>query len=621
MTIRFLGWVSGALAAIAIVACSALAAGGSVRGRIVFTATDAPFANDVMLVRANGARLDLSRSAAFDGAPVVSPHGKHVAFFSMRGGHGAEYVVSTDGTGLRRVTPPIGVEPSVAWSPSGSHLAVLTGAGQSAGSIHLAAAGGSVWRLVAGVDQPQALVGWSPDGHRIAYTNEPGVEVVTPTGRKLLDLAGEGASWSPAGRLVVTRDSTTMDVYDPAGRRVASLPATSAAWSPGDLLATSTANGVLQVRSHGVGRPSVSIHLGHGGSIRWVSPAVVQIGQTTAGFDVATKRTIKLPGGFSAAASVLPSLGVAFGEPSFGKLAKAQVGGRNRIVTSYATCQGRNADPFYSLQALPDGSGAVYAGDCAPQSDVFAVRPDGSGLVRLTHTRDDESSVAASPGGTKLAFTRTVEAECVGCDQRLVVANADASSAVSVPLAGPAGGIRQDQDASFSPDGSSIVFSRWNSSVGDAARLYRVPASDGAATALGVVGTAPAWGPLRVGYLAPKGVATVMPDGSGARQLPGLALADEGPLAWSTSGRLAVLRTSLPVAILIPSTGRHLTLPGFTEPIEHGAGLAWSPDGTKLAFVASDRDGVGDVWTVNADGTGLVRVTHQLGAGGTLSWR
>jgi len=89
----------------------------------------------------------------------------------------------------------------------------------------------------------------------------------------------------------------------------------------------------------------------------------------------------------------------------------------------------------------------------------------------------------------------------------------------------------------------------------------------------------------------------------------------------SSTGRLAVLRTSQPLAIVIPSTARRIPLPGFTEPTEHGAGLTWSPDGTKLAFVAADADGVGDVWVVNADGSGLTRVTRELGAGGTLSWR
>ena len=65
-------------------------------------------------------------------------------------------------------------------------LSVLSPPGQGTGAIHLTTAGGTGWRLIAGVDQPSALVGWSPDGRRIAYTNQlGGVEVVTSAGRKL----------------------------------------------------------------------------------------------------------------------------------------------------------------------------------------------------------------------------------------------------------------------------------------------------------------------------------------------------------------------------------------------------------------------------------------------------
>ncbi|HEU5371324.1 MAG TPA: hypothetical protein VFU51_02940, partial [Gaiellaceae bacterium] len=427
MTNRALAGAVGAavLVVMGVVVCAAaLAAGTSLTGRIVITASDAPFADDVTLVRLNGARIDLSKSPAYDAAPVVAPDGKHVAFFSLRGGRGAEYVVALDGRGLRRVTPKMDVPPSIAWSPSGSQLAVLTGGGQGGvGAIHLAAVTGGAWRLVAGVARPAALVGWSPVGGRIAYTNEAGgVVVLSLSGRKLLDLAGESGSWSPTGRLAVVRASTA-DVYDARGRRVASFSAVAASWSPGDRLATLTSRGVLRVRSHGVGRPSVSVHVDRAGPIRWVSPTVVQVRGALA-FDVAKKHVVTLPSAFTTSSSVLPSLGVAFGEPRFATLAKAQVGGTNRVVTSYAICQGKNADAFSSVQALPDGSGAVYAGDCAPPADVFAVAPNGARLARVTHTLQDESSVTASPDGSRLAFTRTAGAQCVGCDQQLWVTNA-----------------------------------------------------------------------------------------------------------------------------------------------------------------------------------------------------
>jgi Tol biopolymer transport system component len=45
------------------------------------------------------------------------------------------------------------------------------------------------------------------------------------------------------------------------------------------------------------------------------------------------------------------------------------------------------------------------------------------------------------------------------------------------------------------------------------------------------------------------------------------------------------------------------------EPAD-GALPAWSPDGTKIAFVSA-RDGTGDIYLMNADGTGVRRLTHD----------
>jgi Tol biopolymer transport system component len=51
------------------------------------------------------------------------------------------------------------------------------------------------------------------------------------------------------------------------------------------------------------------------------------------------------------------------------------------------------------------------------------------------------------------------------------------------------------------------------------------------------------------------------------------------------------------------------------------AGLAWSPDGSQLVFTAEDADRVSDLYTVRVDGTHLTRVTHDLGAISSVSWR
>lgn len=46
---------------------------------------------------------------------------------------------------------------------------------------------------------------------------------------------------------------------------------------------------------------------------------------------------------------------------------------------------------------------------------------------------------------------------------------------------------------------------------------------------------------------------------------------------------------------------------------------AWSPDGRQIAFTG-DKDGNREIYVMNADGTGLVRLTDNTVEDGTPSW-
>jgi TolB protein len=49
---------------------------------------------------------------------------------------------------------------------------------------------------------------------------------------------------------------------------------------------------------------------------------------------------------------------------------------------------------------------------------------------------------------------------------------------------------------------------------------------------------------------------------------------------------------------------------GITQVIEREAGnLSWSPDGSRILFTACNG-GAPDLYVVNADGSGLTRITH-----------
>jgi WD40 repeat protein len=179
-----------------------------------------------------------------------------------------------------------------------------------------------------------------------------------------------------------------------------------------------------------------------------------------------------------------------------------------------------------------------------------------------------------------------------------------------------------DSVPSFSPDGSTIVFSH---STGDTpGDLVEIPSAGGTQRPLPVPGMSPAWGPARIAFTTTKPtVETVLPDGSRqvvAAKDPRLIV---GSLAWSPDGRLAWLEAPAHrvLALAIWNGSRVVSTPlGELREPYRGTGLTWSPDGTRLAFTAADAEGTADIWTVAADGTALTRVTHGLGAVAGLSW-
>jgi len=87
--------------------------------------------------------------------------------------------------------------------------------------------------------------------------------------------------------------------------------------------------------------------------------------------------------------------------------------------------------------------------------------------------------------------------------------------------------------------------------------------------------------------------------------------------AWSPDGRMiAFTDSSGEVAVLNPATG---SITALTQHPAHDGAPDWSPDGGRIAF-ASNRDGLAELYLMNADGSSPVRVTNGVGFAGSPAW-
>jgi Tol biopolymer transport system component len=612
-------------------------------GVIVFAADRAPlYYGEIYRVDLDGKRVDLSRNVAHDVAPAISPDGKAVAFVSNRGGRVALYTVRIDGTHLARVSPYFftrgdgqGAEGLVAWSPDGTRLAASIG---GYGGASLLWFGDALGRGHAVHNGGAAAIRWSPDGSEVAYqSNDSEIDVVTPAGKRLWTVPGDYGrpfAWSKRNRLAVEYDKT-IAVYDERGRKLTSFRGSDAAWSPAGSRLATVLGRRLQVRPGGVGAPAVDAQLppttegAAYGPIDWLGDARLRVanGDGFVGFDVADDRQLQLPPSFAtfdypdavsadgnevAAVTVRKDLTATLAVDGYG-------GAVGAPLAMGPPC---SEQPWFQVvQFTPDARSLVYQTGCAePNADLYSIGGNGKGLRQLTSTSAHEFEPTWSPDGTKIAYVQQIVAnKCDGCPSTIWVMNADGTGQHAITVGGD--GWFDDHPA-WSPDGRAIAYQHATYDTGPS--VWTIPAAGGAAAQLLSHGDDPAFGPTRLAYIrgdvAPTLVQTSRFDGTDARTVARDSAAEIGSLAWSGSGTLAYLRSDEHGRLSLVIGPARYPL-GSLDASPLGSGLAWSPDGTELAFDATDREGISDLWVVRADGTHLVRLTTGIGAVVGLSWR
>ena len=230
------------------------------------------------------------------------------------------------------------------------------------------------------------------------------------------------------------------------------------------------------------------------------------------------------------------------------------------------------ADPDTS----PDGTRIVFDADVTGDQELYTMNADGTGVVQVTHDPNAaDFTPRYSPDGTTIVFTRCTS----NCN--LYVVNADGSGGMTKLTTD-----RSDElNGSYSPDGSKIAFDSNRKGLesaiwvmdADGANLHRL-------TSPSLEGFWPDWSP------------------DGQRILFSDHCCQPHTSVWVMNANGSGLQELI------------------TPPPEHNDAFAvFSPKGNKILF-ASDQNYIGtpgqDLYTMDADGTGVTQITTNLIPGG-----
>ncbi len=264
----------------------------------------------------------------------------------------------------------------------------------------------------------------------------------------------------------------------------------------------------------------------------------------------------------------------------------------------------------WSPDLSPDGRRVVFVSDRDRNKQLYLINIDGSGLTRLTYTGDNYDP-AWAPDGQQIAFVsaRSGTQRTEIWTARIGDRGLELSTLTLVTYDN-----YDDRDPSWSPDGSRIVYASFREDGGY--NLFIIPASGGQPTQLTNTrdwDRSPRWSP-NGRFIAFTRWATE-------------AITDNRSF-WvgeSWDNRMAIIYIDnwelldLPGSIYLIGIGGEGLYRLTNETSENWA-PCWSPDGQWIAFV-SDRGGDYELYIMNTNGGLVTPLTTSDSLDSMPSWR